>query len=134
MAFAAAIRTAEARHGHEPLSHSGRDATLQIPGGFADEYLQEAGMGQEIVDVPASSFIDANRYQDVAIHALEAARPSRRAGVRIEPPGKVHNAQGPDRYLLCLRQGKDEGINSRLIFLRLHDKCSGWRLFELDAL
>ena len=100
MAYAAAIRAAEAWHGHEPLSDRFRDAALQIQGGFSDEHLQEAGMGQEIVDVPASSCLDAIRYQDVAIHALEAAGAPRRAGVRIEASGKVHDAQGSDLYLL----------------------------------
>ena len=75
VAYAAAIRAAEARHGHEPLSDSFCDAALQIQGGFGDEYLQEAGMGQEIVDVPASCCFDAFRYQDVAVHPLEAAEP-----------------------------------------------------------
>ena len=120
VAYAAAIRATEAWHGHEPLSDSVRDAAFQIQSGFGDEYLQEAGMGQEIVDVPASSCFNALRYLDVAIHTLEAARTLRRAGVRIESAGKVHNAQGSDRYLQCPRQRKYKRINSRLISLRLH--------------
>ena len=75
MAYAAAIRAAESRHGHEPLSDSFCDAALQILAGFADEYLSEAGIRQEVVDVPASCCFDAFQYLDVAVHPLEAAKP-----------------------------------------------------------
>lgn len=104
VAIAAAIRAAEARHGHEPLSDSFRDAAFQILVGFGDECLQNAGVGQEIVDVPSSGCSNAFRYLDVAIHALEAAWTARRAGVRIVPSGKVHDAKGCDLYLPGLWQ------------------------------
>jgi hypothetical protein len=120
VAHAAAIRAAEAWYGHESLSDSSCDAALQIQAGFADEYLLEAGMRQEVIDVPPSCCFDAFQYLDVAVHPLEAAKPSCRAGVRIEASGKVHNAQGSDHYLPCLRQRKYKCINSGLISLRLH--------------
>jgi len=104
MAYTSTIRAAKAWYGHEPLSDSFSDAALQIQCSFSDGYIQEAGTGQEIVDVPPSCFFNAFRYQDMAIHALEAAWTSRRAGVGIVPPDKVHDTQGSDRYLPGLRQ------------------------------
>jgi hypothetical protein len=69
----------------------------------------------------------------VAIHALEAARASRRAGVRIVALREVYSAQGANDYLLRPRQCKDERINSRLISLG-HDRAAlGEQLFEIDA-
>ena len=121
MARAAAVRAAEALYRQNPLPNALGDMTLQIKRCFYDEDLLEACERQQVVNVPSFDSLCASHNLKVPIHPPKTTGTLRRAGVAVVTARQAENSQGPDYNFSCLVQVEDEGVNSRLLALRLHE-------------
>lgn len=96
---------------------------LQIMHSFDDEEFLEACVWQKIVNMPASDIFLAKQDLKVAIHPFQTARTSCRTGVGVIASRKAHNTQRSDFYLSLRFKIENEGVNSGLIALRLHERA-----------
>ena len=81
--------------------------------------------------MPASSLILPVQNPKVTIHSLQAARTACRTCVRVIAGRKGDSAQRSDLYLLRLFKMENEGINSWLIALWLHEMGSRYGYLSL---
>jgi len=115
VAGAMAIAAAEALDRYKMLSNHSRYAAFQIEGGPGYQHLNQACPGEEIVDMPPPTRSIALHYLYMAVHSLAAPWSPGRASVSIVSGGEIDLTQGSNADLLSCLQGKDDGVDSRLI-------------------
>jgi len=121
VARAAAVSAAEALYRQNPLPNALGDMTLQIKRCFFYEDLLEACERQQPVNVPSFDSLYASQNLKMPIHPPKTSGTSRRAGVAVVTACQAESSQGSYFDLLAPVQAEDEGINSRLLALGLHE-------------
>jgi hypothetical protein len=121
MARAAAVSAAEALYRQNPFPNAPGDKTLQIKRCLFYEDLLEADERQQPVDVPPLEGLFASHDPKVTIHPHKTPPTLRRAGVAVVTARQSERAQGANWDLLAPVQAQDEGVDSRLLALRLHE-------------
>jgi len=95
--------------------------TLQIKRCLSYEDLLQVGERQQPVNVPSFDSLFTSHNLKMPIHPPKTPPTLCRAGVAVVTACQGKGSQGANYDLLAPVQAEDEGIDSRLFALRLHE-------------